>query len=243
MTLNSRKDYIDSNASQGSKDHSLKLAGQFVIEIQKQISPLLQECIIYDSEKKLGNAPCVELPNGKLSIAPDLRCITNAGNVFWFEIKDKSQRFYYPDTGADIFQVYGWYNIFKYYKEPVFVLFKDPAFESCLPRNTNQGKLNEFKVRYDLFNGGPYGNWLGKLLQLENNYPRVFEERSRSLKMYILYFLVNKMYKVENWQSLIDDVDKMKIPNVAEEIEAYLHPSNKKLSENEIRALISSLFN
>ncbi|CAM1341004.1 hypothetical protein [Tenacibaculum aestuarii] len=242
MPLNSRKDYIDSQEGQGSKNYSLQKASQFVLDIKEEISPLLAECIVYDSEKKLGNAPCVELPNGKLAIAPDLRCVTKKGNVFWFEIKDKSQRFFYPDTGADIFQVYGWYNTFKFYEEPVFILFKDPDFESCLPNRPNEKKKKEFKTRWDSFSGKPYGAWLGDLLELQNGYPRVFEERSRDLKMYILYFLIAKMNPVDDWLKLINEVDNKAIKPVPEEIKAYLHSNNTLLSEKNIRGIIASLF-
>ena len=242
MPLNSRKDYNDSSQGQGSKEFSLKKANQFVLDIKEDISPLLSECIVYDSVKKLGNAPCVELPNGKLAIAPDLRCVTKQGNVFWFEIKDKSQRFYYPDTGADIFQVYGWYNTFKYYEEPVFVLFKDPSFSSCLPRNPNKNKEREFKNRWDRFLGKPYGAWLGDLLQLKSNYPRVFEERSRDLRMLIMYFLVSEMNPILDWSSLIDAVDSKSIKPVPDTISAYSHPDGNILSEKDIRGKIASLF-
>lgn len=242
MPLNSRKDYNDSSIGQGSKDYSLKLASKFVVNVQEQISPLLKECIVYDSEKTLGNAPCVELPNGKLAIAPDLRCVTKNGNVFWFEIKDKSQRFYYPDTGADVFQVYGWYNTFKYFEEPVFILFKDPDFESCLPRKTSESKIKTFNERWSRFNGEPYGGWLSDLLELNNNYPRIFEERSRDLRMYILYFMVSEMHPVKDWNTLINQVDNGTVKKVKSVFEAYSHPDNTLLDEKNIRAKIASLF-
>jgi hypothetical protein len=242
MALNTRKDYDDSTDGQGSKNHSLEKASQFVKFIHSLISPLLSECIYYESEKKLGNAPSVELPNGKLAIAPDLRCVTNNGNVFWIEVKDKSQRFYHPDTGADIFQVYGWYNIFKYFSEPVFVLFKDPAFESCLPKSPSKDRLTEFKARWDLFNGETYGGWLSDLLVSDGKYPRVFQEHSRELIMYILYFRVALMTKVSDFNTLISAVDNKSITNVEDEIKAYYHADNSLLTEENIRKLIASLF-
>ncbi|MDT0676460.1 hypothetical protein [Autumnicola musiva] len=243
MTLNSRKHYIDSDEPQGTKGHSLKKANDFVLSIRDEIAPLLEECIIYESKKRLGKAPSVELPNGKLAIAPDIRCVTKAGNVFWFEIKDKAQRFYYPDTGADIFQVYGWYKINKEFQEPVFVLFQDPDFESCLPKNPPYAKLESFKARWERSEGKPYGNWLSNLLVLKKKYPRVFSERSRNLEMYIMYFLVEKMEKVTSYQDLIYEVDNKKISNVHDELEAYLHPGNTLLKESDIRFLIKRLFN
>jgi len=242
MPLNTRKDYKDSKIGQGSKDFSLDKASKFVAFIHSQISPLLSECIYYDSDKKLGNAPCVELPNGKLAIAPDLRCVTKNGNVFWIEVKDKSQRFYHPDTGADIFQVYGWYNIFKYFNEPVFVLFKDPAFESCLPPNPPESRMSEFKSRWELFSGETYGAWLSELLKLDGRYPRVFKEHSREMIMYILYFRVALMSTVSDFNILIDAVDNKTIINVEDEIKAYYHPENSLLTEQNIRNLIASLF-
>ncbi|PKD45289.1 hypothetical protein [Rhodohalobacter barkolensis] len=242
MTLNSRKDYIDSEASQGSKSNSLELAHQFVKEIHSDIAPLLQECIIFDSEKTLGNAPAVEIPNDKLAIAPDIRCTTHEGNVFWFEVKDKSQRFYYPDTGADLFQVYGWYNINKHYSEPVFVLFKDPPFDSCIPKTPSEKNLEKFKPRWSKFNGKPYGAWLSQLLELNNNYPRIFNERSRNQQMPILYFLISQMQPVTSWQALIDEVDGKNIPDVKETFEAYHNRTNKLLDEDKVRGIIAALF-
>ena len=243
MTLNSRKDYIDGDDAQGSKSHSLILANQFAKEIQATVAPLLTECVIYNSEKTLGKAPAVELPNGKLAIAPDIRCVTHSGKVFWFEIKDKAQRFYYPDTGADLFQVYGWYNINKFYDEPVFVLFKDPSLKSCLPRNPSELRLKEFKARWLKFNGNPYGGWLGNLLILNDNYPRIFDERSRELRMHILYFLVNSMKPIEDWKVLIDEVENGIASRVGVSFEAYSHPSNRLLNEIEIRQMIARTLN
>lgn len=242
MTLNTRKDYDDATDGQGSKKYSLRKASEFVKSIHERISPHLHECIYYESQKTSGNAPCVELPDGTLAIAPDLRCTTKEGNVFWIEVKDKSQRFYHPDTGADVFQVSGWYNIFKYFGEPVFVLFKDPDFNSCLPRNPDTQRKEQFKVRWDKFSGNPYGGWLSDLLILDGKYPRVFEERSRTSKMYILYFSILKMNRIDDPSSLIQRVDNKDVPAIANELKAYFHGDNSLLSENQINELIKELF-
>src|SRR5436189_1938943 len=109
MPLNERKDYDAQAESQASKENSLTQAKGLAESIRQAVLPFVKECICFEGEVKLGSAPAVKLPNGKLSIAPDLKCTTHNDNVFWIEVKDKCQRFYFDDTGADLFQVKGWY--------------------------------------------------------------------------------------------------------------------------------------
>lgn len=205
-----------------------------------KVSPLVDSCEYYDSEKKLGNAPAIELPNEELVIAPDIRCKTHEGKIFWIEAKDKSQRFFYPDTGADIFQVYGWYKVWSVLHQPVFVVFKDPNYDSCLPRNHVEQKwINNFKGRWDLFNGEPYGEWLSELLILENNYPKIFSERSRERPMFILYFQISLMRSNLNWENIVNQVGNDTIPNIQEQIQAYYNAS--LLNEDNIKEKIRSV--
>lgn len=242
MTLNQRKEYDDNTEGQGSKKNALVKANDFVDTVMSGIGPLLAACTKYESELKLSNAPAVQLPGGKLAIAPDVKCVTKKGKVFWIEVKDKSQRFFYPDTGADLFQVYGWYNIAKFYGEPVYVLFKDPAFESCLPEKTDPVKKEQFRKRWDLFGGAPYGGWLSDLLVPDERYPRIFPERSRELFMYILYFRVARMKKTTGWEQVIAMVDNNAVRPVPQELKAFSNGTGQLAGEAHIRALITEIF-
>jgi hypothetical protein len=239
MTLNKRVDYGDFEIGQANKDESLRKATGFVKEIMDEISPLLDSCEYYDSEIKLGGAPAVKLPSEEVVIAPDIRCRTKEGKVFWLEAKDKSQRFFYPDTGADIFQVYGWYKIWQELEQPVFVVFKDPDYDSCLPRGyVDPDFIESFKKRWDTFEGKPYGAWLSELLVVENNYPRILFEKSREKSMYIFYFRIELMKANLNWNNIIDEVNNNKVPNI-QPLQAYY---KTLLTEKEIKAKIDSLF-
>ncbi|MDD5546405.1 MAG: hypothetical protein PHO67_04510 [Candidatus Omnitrophica bacterium] len=241
MTLNKRNDYGDYQFGQADKGNSLTKATDFVKEIVKDASPFLDACEYYNSEKKLGKAPAVELPGGKLVIAPDVICRTKKGNIFWIEAKDKSQRFYKPDTGADLFQVYGWYKVWSKLNQPVFIVFKDPDFDSCLPRKTVDRKLVEtFKKRWELFKGRPYGGWLNTLLVLQEQYPQIFAERSRDIPMFIFYFLVYLMQGNITWEKIINDLDSDTIGDIQKEISAYFE--GRLINENEIEAKIKELF-
>lgn len=111
MALNQRKEYGDFVFGQANKSASISQSGHFVRQIMSAVEPHLDICTYFESEAKLGSAPAVELPSGRVVIAPDILCRTNQGSVFWIEAKDKCQRFYKPDTGADIHQVYGWYKV------------------------------------------------------------------------------------------------------------------------------------
>ncbi len=237
MTLNKRSDYGNYVFGQANKSQSIEKATSFVKEIINELSPFLESCENYNSKKKLGNAPAVELPNGNLVVAPDIICQTKSGHIFWVEAKDKSQRFYHPDTGADIFQVYGWFKVWSLFSQPVFVVFKDPDFSSCLPRNDmKEKKICDFKKRWDLFSGKPYGNWLNVLLGLKNNYPQIFLERTRQSEMYIFYFLVSLMQSSISWKKSIDDLDSGNIGDIQDEIRAYYN--GQIVSELNIEAMI-----
>ncbi len=243
MALNKRTDYGADDEQQGSKSNSLTLASKFVKEIIEEITPLVDSCIYYNSEIKLGNAPAVELPNGKKAIAPDILCLTKNGKRFWIEVKDKSQRFFHPDTGADLFQVYGWYNINKFLGEPVFVLFKDPPFDDCLPRTkVSDDRISSFKSRWINFGGSPYGSWLSNCMALTENYPRIFKERTRNEMMYIIYFSVFSLAKVTSWEAIIKQVDEGVIQNVQDSFNAFFAETNQQIDEVEVRKLLASVF-
>jgi hypothetical protein len=83
---------------------------------------------------------------------------------------------------------------------------------------------------------------LSDLLVLKNNYPRVFEERSRDLRMYIMYFLISEMHPLNDWSKIIEEVDNKTVNSVSDSFEAYSHPENTLLTEKDIRNRIASLF-
>lgn len=166
--------------------------------------------------------------------------ITKDDKVFWIEVKDKAQRVFFQDTGADLHQVLGWYDINENLKEPVLVIFKDPDYLSCLPKskNTDEDVIARFKKRWDKFNGDYYGNWLTSLLKIDKTlkYPCIFSERSRDIDMNILYFHINKMVKIE------ENISKIlkEIPSSIDKIECYRRNQDKsktKILEETIRGM------
>ncbi|MDO8591016.1 MAG: hypothetical protein Q7R65_03510 [bacterium] len=241
MTLNRRREYKDSAVGQAAKSLSLDKASIFVEEIMKVLSPKLKECVYFESEKMLGKAPAVELSSGKLVIAPDIRCTTFSDRVFWVEAKDKSQRFFKPDTGADLFQVYGWYQVWKDFNEPVFVVFKDPEYEQCLPRKEVSAELkHEFRIRWEMFKGLPYGGWLSQILDEDKGYPQIFVERTREMPMYIFYFLVHNMANKVDWDEVINEVESGRVPPLQKELRAFFE--GKLIDQKHIEGMIDDIF-
>ncbi|MBI2100122.1 MAG: hypothetical protein HYT48_02160 [Candidatus Vogelbacteria bacterium] len=241
MTLNRRSEYEDNAVGQAAKSLSLDKASIFVKEIIKVISPKLKECVYFESEKTIGKAPAMKLPSGKLVVAPDIRCATFSDKVFWIEAKDKSQRFFKPDTGADLFQVYGWYQIWKFLNEPVFVVFKDPEYEQCLPRMEVSAELeHKFRTRWEMFKGLPYGGWLSQILNEDRGYPQIFVERTREMPMYIFYFLIHNMVNKVNWDEVINDVENNRIPPLQKELRAFFE--GRLVGQEQIESMIDDIF-
>jgi hypothetical protein len=145
-----------------------------------------------------------------LAIAPDLRCTTHSGKVFWIEIKDKSQRFYYPDTGGDLHQALGWYNINKHLNEPVFMLFKDPELEKCFAKRATEKDKEIFTERWEKFAGESFGNWLSNCLvySKENRYPIVSYDSSRNKEMFIMYFHTDTMRRISSFASIVKEAEE-----------------------------------
>lgn len=224
MVINQRNEY-GGDGWQAGKRFSVSKSKTLVSEVQALVSPFLKECLPYTPPKEdcIGDAPAVRLSTGKLAIAPDLRCVTLAGKVFWIEVKDKAQRFYFPDTGADLHQVLGWYDIEKDSGEPVLVIFRDPALESCLPReNVAADRLAAFKSRWERFSGKFYGNWLSTCLERHPKYPRIMTERSREMEMNILYFPVSSMRLLEgNWKEIFAELDSASTKALPSEMSGY----------------------
>jgi hypothetical protein len=204
---NREDDYGHKNRAQARKDDSIAQSKKLVNEVKALFKPYLQSCEEYEPEDdlKISGAPAVKIGD-KLVIAPDLKCISKDGIVFWIEVKDKCQRFYKPDTGADLHQVLGWYQINKQLKEPVLLIFQDSTIEKCTvkkPTNmddTTYKNLKEsFEGRWGKFNGKLYGNWLQVCIKKNtiNKYPIIAEERSRDMSMTIAYFHLDTMMTIE----------------------------------------------
>lgn len=224
MVINQRREYGGEDWQAG-KQFSVKKSKALVSEVQALVSPFLKECLPYTPPKEdcIGEAPAVRLPDGRLAIAPDLRCVSLAGKTFWIEVKDKAQRFYFPDTGADLHQVLGWYDIEKDCSEPVLVAFRDPALESCLPRGyVTADRLASFKSRWSRFSGKFYGDWLSSCLQSIPGYPRIMHEKSREMEMNILYFPVNSMRLLDgNWKEIFAELDTNSRKTLPLEMKGY----------------------
>lgn len=242
MVLNKNDRYKHSGKFQASKKYSLGKSKELVKEIQSMFKPYLKECEEYEPNEKLRihGAPAVMLPSQNLAIAPDLKCLTHDNRTFWIEVKDKAQRFFFPDTGADLHQVLGWYDINRFLNEPVLVIFKDPDYESCLPKGeVKDSYIKNFKNRWNKFEGSYYGNWLNELMKLDYKlkYPCIFtDERSREMEMNILYFHVNKMKKIDGnisnlLKDLSGDIDELK------SWERQLDKTKKLILDNDIREL------
>ena len=240
--LNQNKKYNNCDSVQASKEKSLLISKDLVKDVKELFSPYLSSCELYEPNENLRikNAPAVRV-NERLVIAPDIKCITNSGKVFWIEVKDKAQRFYYSDTGADLHQVLGQYDINKYLNEPVLVVFKDPDLNSCIPKKASKPSIDKFRKRWELFGGNLYGGWLCDLLFCNNKlkYPCVFEEKSRELKMNILYFDINKMSKIDEPHKFIKNINN----NIIQELEVFQmeycngKKNKKRLKESELRGL------
>lgn len=239
MTLSKRQDYGHSKSTQAPKGMSIAKAKALVQQIQKALKPFVDSCEIYKSDESIGDAPAVRIDSNRLAIAPDLKCVSKGRRVFWVEVKDKSQRFYYPDTGADLHQVLGWYDIWKHLNEPVLLVFQDPELESCMPKAAVPNlKRMQFKKRWHYFEGSPYGNWLSDCLLIKDNYPRIFAERSRDLDMYIFYFHIYRMISLNNsWEQMTSNFDHGAVSALPDSIRAYFPSRLRLLDEREIRKL------
>jgi hypothetical protein len=196
---NNRSQTYIHTKEQENKNDSISTSKKLVKDIQKIFleNQEILSCEEYepDDSLRINGAPAIKLPNGKLVIAPDLKCKMIDGTIFWIEVKDKCQRFFKPDTGADLHQVLGFYQINKLLKEPVLMVFKDASFNECSVSGENisdELKL-KYKNRWNLFKGLPYANWLNNCLSIDNlnKYPMINEEKSRNISMYIFYFHIN----------------------------------------------------
>lgn len=240
MVFNRRKDYERPDLAQAGKGTSVARAKRFVDEIRELVAPLARTCESYEprAESRVGGAPAVELTNGQLAIAPDLRIETEGGRVFWIEAKDKSQRFLYPDTGADAHQVLGWYDIWLNLSQPTFLVFQDPPFESCLPRTSaSEEQLEDFRSRWERFRGAPYGSWLSEALVDDGwTYPMLAFEHTRVKEAYIAYFPVDRLRPIGgDWAGIVGAVDSGLVPALPRPLVAHNKIDGSEVSEPTFR--------
>jgi len=137
------------------------------------------------------------------AIAPDIRGELKSGKTIWVEVKDKSQRAFYPDTGCDIHQFIGFWSINKFLMEPVLMMFIDPSSEDIsFPPKLKGSKKTDYIQRLEKFRIGNepvfYGNWLSFLskYEVDTHYPLCSHERSRTIPMQIVYFKISKMKRL-----------------------------------------------
>lgn len=201
--LNNRNGAYQHADQQENKSDSIKASKKLVKAIQNKVKSIdgIQTCEQYEPSQdlRIHNAPAVRLPNEKLVIAPDLKCTTNDGKIFWIEVKDKCQRFFRPDTGADLHQILGFYQINNILNEPVLMIFRDDTLQQCYGKNADDSSKTQFKKRWDLFQGEPYGNWIDQCILPSNppRYPLLSFEKSRGMHMYIFYFHVNNLKTID----------------------------------------------
>jgi|LWDU01.1.fsa_nt_gi hypothetical protein len=236
---NRQSSYVNKNGIQESKQDSVDGSKKLVKQIMAKVMPFLKSCEEYEPDESLriNKAPAVKVNNG-LAIAPDLRCITNSGKIFWIEVKDKCQRAYFRDTGADLHQVLGWYDINKECHEPVLMVFCDASFEECLPKEKQNDAnfIAMYRPHWDKFSGRPYGNWLSVCLtEDETSYPKIFDEHTRDSQAYICYFDINKLLPLDEiWKDLVDQIESNTVPRVSNKFEI-------KMQEKSIRKIAKSV--
>lgn len=239
MTVTGRKTYTKSGGVQTGKDDSIHEAKGLVSEVHALLAPLLKSCEIYEPDEKsrIKGAPAVALPNLKLAIAPDLKCETRGGNTFWVEVKDKPQRVYFPDTGADVHQVLGWYDIQRATAHPTLLVFRDPPIETMRQGTAPADVWSRFQERIKRYSGKLYGGWLSEALVYRSNHPMICAERSRDMPMHIFYFHVDNLRPIGDLARYPADVDENKVPHLPSELKAFYRDEKKIISEREIRRL------
>jgi len=225
MTLSKRADYSTA-ITQKNKITTIEKAKQKVniaCDLLQKTGMFRDVSFYRPDSKKLyiGNAPAiyVDTPKGrKLVIAPDLRCSLLDETYMWVEVKDKPQRFFYPDTGCDAHQYVGFWSVNKYKREPVLMLFTDPPLEEMIGlKGLSQDVRESFIRRWKRFAPDDmpvfYGNWIKILAEFDgkSKYPKCFHERSRDKPMKIIYMDIEKMMpfsKIESLRAFIENRTK-----------------------------------
>jgi len=186
-------------------------------------------------------APIVKLPGRKLkhgALAPDIRGELKNGSKIWVEVKDKSQRIFYPDTGCDIHQFIGFWTVNKFLEEPVLMMFKDPPLDDIeLPNYLKESKKRQYlkRVRNFYVNGEPgfYGNWLSTLCDFDedNKYPHCWKQWSRNIPMKIVYFEIRKMVSLEDVENLTKILKDFKSHKSLPQFKVYDDEESKTISD------------
>jgi hypothetical protein len=214
LTLSGRDEYSDEEGQKGKEESLEKSKGLVSLAKARLKQTGLFSSIEYyepEASSRISGAPAVLVKiNGesKLVIAPDLRCKLTSGDVMWVEVKDKPQRYKFPDTGSDAHQHVGFWSVHKYSQEPVLMMFKDNPLPSSQPESLSETQWKDFKSRWRRFapNDTPefYGNWLDVLTTYDSarKYPSCRAEHSRNMEMNIIYMDVCKMRPVPDVQSL-----------------------------------------
>jgi len=148
-------------------------------------------------------SPIVPLPDRapeEGALAPDLMGSASDGTRIWVEVKEKTQRAFYPDTGCDMHQFIGFWTINHVMAEPVLMMFIDPPIKEIqLPKTLKGSKRTDYLDRLRRFSvdGEPafYGGWLSDLASYDpsTKYPRCYLQWSRKIPMRIVYFEIRKM--------------------------------------------------
>jgi hypothetical protein len=207
LTFSKRSDY-STDVGQKDKFTTMKRAEQRVLLAKKLLEKtgLFETVVPYrpeSTEVYIQSAPAiyVNTPKGrKLVIAPDLRCILLNNSHLWIEVKDKPQRFLYPDTGCDTHQYIGYWSVNKFRHEPVLMLFNDLFLEEMtgltrLPRPKREDFIRRCRPFAPDDKPVFYGNWMTILASFDEKtqYPKCFHERSRDMSMKIVYMDVTRM--------------------------------------------------
>lgn len=213
MTNERVGEYTDSDKVQLDKVSSVSISETLVRKIKDFILPLVENCKAHEpnDDLRIAGAPGVKTGN-KFVVAPDLKCETRNSTIFWTEVKDKCQRFFLPDMGADIHQVLGCYDINKHNNESVIKIFQDPPFQDCIVAGNDP---QWYRSRWDKFLENPYSNLLSKLAQLNNSkqYPMLSPQRSRYDSMNISDFHIDIiiLLDLDKLKNLISQVGKKSI--------------------------------
>jgi hypothetical protein len=241
MPVNRRAKYVDHMGRQPKQD-SVRQSNELVYAIKKILEEAGLKCQLAEEVKdgNISGAPAIQLPDGRLVLAPDLYC-EYKGRRFWVEVKDKCQRFFYEDTGINLQELVSFYDVQQQREEPILLIFQDDSLEECLAKNAENEKKERYRIRWQKFGGKPYGNWLENLLQAPFPYPLMSKDHSRRVAMYIVYFPVNLMHSLETILSTFLQ-DPKNVTNTSERASLKLY-TFAQMHEEDIREKLKEMTN
>jgi len=217
-TLSGREGYSKLNGTQENKDKTLELSMNAQSDVLGILSDtnLFSKVEIFEAEEKLsGNTPAVRVniaEKEELVCAPDIKCYVNDDEFFWVDVKDKPQRYFYPDTGCDIHQYMSYYKINRFRNEPVLLFFRDGSWKSLESgwKKLPSYKQEDFKMRWNMFAPNEksfwYGHWFDVLCNYDEGlkYPICRSEHTRDMPMDICYMHVGEMVAYADKESFMD---------------------------------------